>query len=65
MKKQTRERVVPTISANVSWLSLGTEVSGAPSLLAEATQPGYWPLVEIFLAPPLRTHGTPSTRMSA
>ena len=30
MKKQTRDRVVPTISAKVSWLILGTVVSDAP-----------------------------------
>ncbi len=28
MKKLTRERVVPTISASVSWLSLGITVCG-------------------------------------
>jgi hypothetical protein len=32
MKKLTRERVVPIISANVSWLILGTTVSGIASL---------------------------------
>jgi hypothetical protein len=32
MKKLTRERVVPIISANVSWLILGTTVSGALAL---------------------------------
>jgi len=31
MKKLTRERVVPTISARVSWLILGTTVSGTCS----------------------------------
>jgi hypothetical protein len=31
MKKLTRERVVPTISASVSWLILGTTVLGMPS----------------------------------
>ncbi len=31
MKKLTRERVVPTISASVSWLSLGTDISDTPS----------------------------------
>src|SRR5260370_37285387 len=32
IKKLTRERVVPTISARVSWLILGITVSGTPSL---------------------------------
>jgi hypothetical protein len=32
MKKLTRERVVPIISASVSWLILGTTASGAPAL---------------------------------
>ena len=32
MKKLTLERVVPTISAKVSWLILGTTVCGIPSL---------------------------------
>jgi hypothetical protein len=32
MKKLTRERVVPTISARVSWLILGIATSGFPSL---------------------------------
>jgi hypothetical protein len=31
MKKLTRDRVVPTISARVSWLILGITVSGTPS----------------------------------
>jgi hypothetical protein len=31
MKKLTRERVVPTISASDSWLILGITVSGLPS----------------------------------
>jgi hypothetical protein len=31
MKKLTRERVVPTISASLSWLILGTTVSGTAS----------------------------------
>jgi hypothetical protein len=32
MKKLTRERVVPIISASISWLILGTTGSGLPSL---------------------------------
>ena len=32
MKKLTRERVVPIISASVSWLILATSGSGFPSL---------------------------------
>ena len=32
MKKLTRDRVVPIISANTSWLILGTTVSGLLSL---------------------------------
>ena len=32
MKKLTRDRVVPIISAKVSWLILAIKVSGAPSL---------------------------------
>src|SRR5580700_8897678 len=32
MKKLTRDRVVPTISAKVSWLSLGTDISETPSV---------------------------------
>ena len=32
MKKLTRERVVPIIAASVSWLILGTTVSGVPAL---------------------------------
>jgi hypothetical protein len=31
MKKLTRERVVPIISANASWLTLGMTASGFPS----------------------------------
>ena len=32
MKKLTRERVVPIISARVSWEILGINVSGSPGL---------------------------------
>jgi hypothetical protein len=32
MKKLTRDRVVPIISARLSWLVLGTTLSGTPSL---------------------------------
>src|ERR1700730_7492686 len=32
MKKLTRDRVVPIISANASWLTLGITASGFPSL---------------------------------
>ena len=32
MKKLTRERVVPIISASISWLIFGTTFSGRPSL---------------------------------
>ena len=35
MKKLTRERVVPIISASVSWLSFGREASVGPSQQAE------------------------------
>ena len=31
MKKLTRERVVPIIPANTSWLTFGITVSGLPS----------------------------------
>jgi hypothetical protein len=37
IKKLTRERVVPTISANVSWLNLGIATSGL-SFFAEVSK---------------------------
>jgi hypothetical protein len=36
MKKLTRDRVVPIISASISWLIFGVTLSGAPSLLKRA-----------------------------
>jgi hypothetical protein len=38
MKELTRERVVPTISASISWLILGTTVSGTPCLPKRASK---------------------------
>jgi hypothetical protein len=39
MKKLTRDRVVPIISAKVSWLTLGITASGFPSFPSSGRMP--------------------------